>query len=381
MVDEDENEEPEPLREALAYPFAGEGATTRMLVGAGLHFLAGVVLAAAVAVGGILVETDVLVPVGLAVALGVLLAYVPAAGYGIAAVRALLEGEEAPPGFDDWTAIARDGLWAVGVAAAFALPLVALGALALAGESVAGGAAGTALAVVATVLAVVYGLLAAYALPAALVNATHEGSARAALPDGPIRQALGERAYFRSWVAAVAVLLAGAVVGGPLIAVVVGFAVLFVAQVAAVNLLTRGVIDALDITTGAEPPPPPASGYVPGWGEDDRERGRRRQLSGGVGDALLPTTGEGDGGDLDRADDASPGEAGRPAAAGGSRTAAATADDPVTDLDRAERASDRDSDPARDATAGDPDRTGDGPGTAIAPTDEDDEGDIERRGG
>ena len=286
-MDEDD-EERGPVRAALAYPF--EGAKSRLLAGSGVNFLAVIAFVAILAGAVTLVETGVLEPHWLVAALLAPLVYLPLVGYGISVSRALLEAEETPPGWSRWRGLVRDGAWATAVGGLFAVPLIALVAAAIGGASLVGGTTGTALAGLAALLAVLYALLAAYVFPAGVVSATHRGSARAAFDTDTLREAATDGTYARTWLAGAGLLLAGTALGGALSVIVVGFAVLFVAQVAAVRLFTEGTVEALDLPVGEKPPPPPASGYVPGWGEEERKRSRRRQLSSGVSDALLPTT-------------------------------------------------------------------------------------------
>lgn len=344
---ETEDEQSRPVRGAFAYPFAGEGSRTRLLAGAGLNLLAGVLFLGVLFVGRTVAETFGVATVGLVVALVGLLAYVPLAGYGVAAARAVLDGEESPPAFDP-AAVVRGGLWSVGLAILFALPLVALTVLSLAGETVADGVAAAAATYGAAAAALAYGLLAAYALPAAVVNATHEESVRAALSTDLLRETLYDRAYLGPWLAAAAVVLAGTLLGVVLAVVVVGFAVLFAAQLAAVNLVTHGVVAARDITTSDEPPAPPASGHVPGWSEQQR----RRRLSGGSGP--LPTTAAegddpaGDAGEADRAAAALEGGTERTTAGGGddaARTGAAGTDLAPVGGDESDDSEDEDIEP------------------------------------
>ena len=344
-MDEDD-EERGPVRAALAYPF--EGARSRLLVGSGVNFLAVIAFVAILAGAVALVETGTLEPHWLAVALLAPLVYLPLVGYGVAISRALLEAEETLPGWSRWRGLVRDGSWATAVGGLFAVPLVVLVAAAIGGVSLVGGTTGTALAGLAGLLAVLYALMVAYVFPAAVVSATHEGSARAAFDTETLREAATDETYVRTWLAGAALLLAGAVVGGALSVAVVGFAVLFVAQVAAARLFTEGTVAALDLPVGEQPPPPPASGYVPGWGEEERKRSRRRQLSSGVSDALLPTT-PGSDDDPDRTDGADEttetgGRAIKPRTSGGgdrgsdegTGDAGRTADDPGSDIEPAD---------------------------------------------
>ena len=355
-MDEDD-EERGPVRTALAYPFEGEAARSRLLVGTGVNFLSGVAFVAILATAVALVTAGVLEPAWLAVALLAPLVYLPLVGYGVAISRAVLEAEETPPGVSRWRGLVRDGSWATGVGALFAVPLVALVAAGIGGASVIGGTTGTVVAALAGGLAILYALLLAYVLPAAVVSATHEGFTQAAFDPETLREAATDETYFRTWLAGAGLLLAGAAIGGALSVFVVGFGVLFVAQVAATKLFTQGTAEALDLPVGEQPPPPPASGYIPGWGEEERKRSRRRQLSSGVSDALLPTT---PGSDDDET----------------SETA-----DPAKSDERAiqPRTSDGGRARASDDGTGDTGRPADDPGTDIEPAGRTDESVLDRR--
>ena len=359
-MDEDD-EEYGPVRAALAYPFEGETARSRLLVGTGVNFLAGVAFVAILATTVVLVDAGVLEPAWLAIALLAPLVYLPLVGYGVAISRALLEAEETPPGLSRWRGLVRDGSWATGVGALFVVPLVVLVAVGIAGASLLGGTAGTVLAALAGVLVILYALLLAYVLPAAVVSATHEGFTQAAFDLGTLREAATDGTYFRTWLAGIGLLLAGGTVGGVLSVVVVGFGVLFVAQVAATKLFTQATVEALDLPVGEEPPPPPASGYIPGWGEEERKRSRRRRLSGGVSDALLPTTPGGDD-ELDGTDERE------------ATTRSAQSDSHAIQP----RTSDGGRKRGSDDGAGDSSRPADDPGTDIEPADGTDESAFER---
>ena len=311
------NEDTGLVRASVAYPFAGAGSRTRLLVGAGLEFLGGVVLVGAAALAALQFDSLLLAPVVAAVGL---LAYLPLLGYAAATMRALLDDEDAPPAFLGWGAILRDGRRVAVVAALYALPLVALGgaAFVLAGQR--GGEAPATLAAVA--LAALYALAASYVLPAALVTVVDSGRTGAALRLGTLRTAVVDRRYLGRWVLGGVVGVGGTLLGAALSPMLVGFAVGFAAQVAAVYAVTRGVVLSLDLAHG-DPPAPPASGYVPGW--DDGPK--RKELSQGrLGGSLLPTTPD------DGEDDAGTGSPGAPTP--GSLATTGDGDDGHTDLDR-----------------------------------------------
>lgn len=302
------------VRASLAYPFGGEGTGTRLLFGAGLNLLGGVV---AVGVAAAATEVALAGPATPVVAAVVaLLAYVPLLGYLAATIRALLDDEPAPPGVDRWGGLLQDGLRFAGVGVLYGVPAAAL---AVAATAVEGAAVAAALWVAAGVCA----LGAAYVLPAVAVTVVESGVASAAWDGGRLRDAVVDRRYAGRWLLAVAVAAVGGLLGAPLSIVVVGLPVLFVAQLAAVYAVTRGVVLALDLTL-EDPPPAPASGYVPGW-EDGADR---KELSQGrLGGSLLPTTPDGGDGDTDVAVDDGAGTSGPLASTGDGGGGA-------TDLDR-----------------------------------------------
>lgn len=276
------------LRASVAYPFKGEAARTRLLFGAGLHFLAGVVAVGAAAAATVTFGSPELAPVWLAVGLAGLLAYVPLLGYTAGTIRELLDDEPAPTHFGNWERLLRDGRRFAVVALLYAAPLAALVGLAV---FLGGSDDAATLAVVAA--AGLYALVAAYVLPAAAVSVVNTGTTSAAWDAGTLRDAVVDHRYFGRWLLAGVVVAFGGTIGAALTPVVLGFVVLFAVQVAATYAVTQGVILSLDLTLEA-PPPAPASGYVPDW--DDGSR--RKQLSAGrLGGSLLPTTPDGDEGD------------------------------------------------------------------------------------
>lgn len=333
------------LRSTVTFPFQGEAPWTRLLFGAGLHFLAGVAVVGAVAAAATALSTVEPALLWLAVGLVAIVAYVPLLGYTATTMRGLLDDDREPPGFGDWGALLRDGRRIAGVTLLYAVPFAALGAGALLVEDGGaalglGGAAGLA------------GLGATYVVPAAWVTVINTGELSAAWDHERLLAAVRDDRYLGRWLLAAGLVIGGGALAAALAPFVVGFAVLFLVQVAATYAVTRGVIHALDLSL-EDPPPAPASGYVPGW--DDGAK--RKQLSEGrLGGSLLPTTPGGDDGD---------------GASGGSDTGStpptpgslATTDDgsPSTELDR------------RD---GGPDVSGDGSGGSEAATADAESGDA-----
>lgn len=270
------------VRSAVGYPLAGDEARSRLLLGAGLHFVGaiGVALAAA------LLLSDLVAPV-LAIALAagvVLVGYVPLLGYTAATVRSLLGGEADPPTVGDWSAMLRDGRRVATVVALYGAPAVLLASAAVALGGL--GADAPAGALAAAGLAAVAALVALYVLPAAVVNVVETGVTSGAWDRATLADAVGDGRYLGPWLLGVGGATVGGVVGAPLAVVLVGLPVLFATQVATTHAVTHGVVRSLEWTL-EEPPAPPASGYIPEW----EDGSRRKELSEGrLGGSLLPTT-------------------------------------------------------------------------------------------
>lgn len=270
------------VRSALGYPLAGDGARSRLLMGAGLHFVGGIGVAVALAVVLLgLVDPVLSVIVGVGIAL---VGYVPLLGYTAATMRSLLEDEDEPPTVADWSALLRDGRRAASIVALYAAPAVALATVAIALGGV--GSQATTLSLGAAGLAAVLALLALYVLPAALATVVESGETAAAWDGGTLADAVQDGRYLKAWLVGAGATAVGAAVGTPLAVVLVGLPVLFATQLAVVNAATRGVVDALEWTL-EEPPAPPASGYIPEWEDGSR---RKELTDGRLGGSLLPTT-------------------------------------------------------------------------------------------
>lgn len=182
------------LREALSYPFRGGEET----------LLVGVILAVSV---GVLVRLGVLAAV--AVAPVVLLA-----GYALAVLRTSAEGEDAPPEFSDFRALADDGLRAVVVSIVYLLVPGVVLAVTVGGAGPGGGSpsfGATVFVYAAGTVVLFVSLSFAYLLPAALAELARRGRLRAAFDPGPLRRIASDGGYFVGWVSALAVAaIAGA---------------------------------------------------------------------------------------------------------------------------------------------------------------------------
>lgn len=230
------------LEDALEYPFRGEDAATRLLVGGALPFL------------GIAIYLVGLLLVFLLVGIFVLpLAIVPRVflwGYLVAVVAAVLAGNEEPPGFDDWKRLGVDGLKAVLVSIGYSLPLVlfvvALGVVAAVTGAFAEQANTAAASAVGVLLvgfalaAAIYSLLLYYLLPAAIVNMVRADDVAAAFHLRTVRDVAFDGDYLVAWLLAAVVLVVGSLVALPLYLVLVGFVVRFYTLVVAAYLVTRG---------------------------------------------------------------------------------------------------------------------------------------------
>jgi hypothetical protein len=245
------------LEDALRYPLRGEDATTRLVVGGALPFLA-----IAIYLVGLLLTV---VFVGVFVLPFAIVPRVFLWGYLVAVVAAVLNGRAEPPDFTDWTRLGIDGLKAVVVTVGYSLPLVAAlvafavvaaftGALA----DQAGSSANSVIGVLFLLVglgAALYSLLLYYVLPAAIVNVVREDDLAAAFDLGTVRDIAFDGDYLVPWLVAVVVLTIGNLLALPLSLVLVGFVLRFYLLVVAAYLVTRGSIDSMNWTTerGTDP--------------------------------------------------------------------------------------------------------------------------------
>jgi hypothetical protein len=166
------------------------------------------------------------------------------AGYLVRVLRATMHGDDTPPRFDDWGALAGDGVRAFAIALVYGLvPLLLIAATAVFAGLVAGPGPRSGLVVgVVTLggglLALALGLLAAYVVPAAVANCAERGSVRAGFAVGDLRPVLTSERYATAWLTGFAiVLVAGLLNVVPVLGTIVLAFVTFYAIAAAYYLV------------------------------------------------------------------------------------------------------------------------------------------------
>jgi hypothetical protein len=177
------------------------------------------------------------------------------AGYVVRILRRTMHGDDAPPAFEDWGDLGRDGLYALVIAVAYGfvpgilLALLTGGAAMLAGPGPRSGLVVGAVVVVGGTLALVLGLLAAYVVPAAVANYAEQGRLGAGFAVDDLRPVLTSGTYATAWLLGFAVVLGAGVVTGvlsvvPPIGTFVGAFVSFYAVAAAYYLVGHAWGDA-----------------------------------------------------------------------------------------------------------------------------------------
>ncbi|MFO8114651.1 MAG: DUF4013 domain-containing protein [Halorubrum sp.] len=219
------------------------------------------------------------------------------------------------PSFVAWNELYRDGLKSALLSALLLAPLAVLLAVVAAVGTAAGaglvgigpalgaveralgpdgvpavlGAGGGLLAVVAAA----YLLAFAYVRPAALAAFAASGRLRDGLRPGRVAAVAGSGAYATAWAVAIATLGAGYALAAPLVPLVVGVAIVFVARVVAHALYGHGAAGAVEFGT-AEPVASPTGVAAPDSPSDraDQPSGRAAPVS----DRLSPSPDRPDGG-------------------------------------------------------------------------------------
>lgn len=173
------------------------------------------------------------------------------AGYLVRVLRGSMAGNERPPAFRDWGDLFGDGLRATVIVLVYGIvPAVVVAVTALVATTVAAGggdvAVGTGglVVILGTLVALVFGLLAAYIIPAAVANYAEEGRLGAGFEFGKLRPVLFSGSYATAWLTAFAIVLVASIVSGvlnivPLLGAVVGAFVGFFAAVAAYYVIGR----------------------------------------------------------------------------------------------------------------------------------------------
>jgi hypothetical protein len=165
-------------------------------------------------------------------------------GYMVRVMAAAARGDDAPS-FTDWGGLFVDGLKLLVVALVYGLvafvPMVAVAVVLGTGAALAGSEAIAGIAGLGGLAFGGLGLLAvAYLVPAAAANLAIEGRLGAAFALGTVLRGALSLRYALAWLAAAVVSLVGSLVGTPLVLVLVGFVVLFYAQVVTFYLYGRG---------------------------------------------------------------------------------------------------------------------------------------------
>lgn len=193
------------------------------------------------------------------------------AGYLVRVLRGTMHGDDDAPRFDDWGDLAGDGLRAFAIAVVYGLlPTLLLAATVafaglLAGPGPRSGLIVGGVTLVGGLLALAFGLLAAYIVPAAVANYAEQGAFRSGFAVDDLRPVLTSGTYATAWVLGFAVVFGAALVAAvlnvvPLLGTVVGAFVSFYAITAAYYIVghawgdLRGLELHDDDETGAERP-------------------------------------------------------------------------------------------------------------------------------
>lgn len=239
------------LEDALKYPFRGENATKRVVIGGALPFLAGAIylvgiLLTFIFIGAFIVPLSVVPQVFLW-------------GYVVAVVGAVLAGHENPPEFQDWKQFGIDGLKATLVAIAYSIPFTALVFVFILFSTLTGSFAGQSASAgpqaFTRILTILFGLVALvymfamyYVLPAAVINFVRKDELTAAFHLRTIRDMTFSGDYLVAWLLAVVICSVGGLIAIPLYFVLVGFILQFYTLVVAAYLVTRGSMESMNWT-------------------------------------------------------------------------------------------------------------------------------------
>lgn len=193
------------LEEGLSYPFKGDNALGRNLI------------------GGLLLAFFWLLFIPLLALFG----------YIVRVLRTTVEGDEEPPGFEDWGELIVDGLKSLVVFVAygiipyallfFVLVVVGLGASA-GGDQASGLVAGV--GIIGFLWVLVASIIVQYIVPAALTNFAREGRIGAAFDFGTISSVLFSADYFIAWLLPIVVFIILYVIGIFLALTIVGILLL-----------------------------------------------------------------------------------------------------------------------------------------------------------
>lgn len=167
-------------------------------------------------------------------------------GYYVRVLRGTMHDEAEPPVFDDWGDLLMDGLKGFAIYLVYGLVPGIIGAIiaavgiggAVAGDSGVAGAVGGIVALVGFLVALVFGLAAAYIIPAALANYVEKDDLMAGFALGDLRSVIMTGEYAMGWLLAFGLLFGAGLVTSvlsivPVVGTVLGIFLTFYAAVAA----------------------------------------------------------------------------------------------------------------------------------------------------
>lgn len=182
-------------------------------------------------------------------------------GYVVEVMRRTIAGREDPPRFDNPDTLIKEGLYVIGIALAYHLPLLVIGGVGMVfvvglfGATVAVGDSGGAaagLGLVGTlvffglfVVMGIYLLVVAYVLPAAVGSYAINGRVGAAFSLDRLKQVALSSEYLIAWVLALAINVVASQVTQFLVFLVVGFFIQFYVVVVLARIVAQGYADAL----------------------------------------------------------------------------------------------------------------------------------------
>jgi hypothetical protein len=237
--------------EAFGYPFEGDDATKRLLVGSGIVFSYGLIYVAATLLSLVLIGF-LLYPLLL---LPVLLLY----GYMMDVFDVTVEGGVEPPPFDDWGELLTQGVRMFGLVFVYQLPVFAVlivGFLLVFGLSAAADPAAAdptleqasgLVAILLFVLGTVVWLAVTYLLPAALCSAAQDRSFTAGFDLDRIKGACLSADYAIGWLLAGGVYLILGTIGFLFSVVLIGIPIVFYTVVVMARLIAIGYREGLGI--------------------------------------------------------------------------------------------------------------------------------------
>lgn len=214
------------LEDALAFPRNSDNWLTTLIIGAALSFFSFLFIP------GLIVQ-----------------------GYMLRVARTSAEGGDRPPEFGEWVELLIDGVKAFVVALVygivpslvivFLVSILTGGAIASAMAGSESGAAGFGLLLVLVVLvAVPLLILVGYLTLVAQIRLAVTDSLGAAFEIGAVVSTAFNWEFFVAFLLALVVVIGLSIVGGILVVVLVGFLILFYAQMSMYYLLGRGYADA-----------------------------------------------------------------------------------------------------------------------------------------